>query len=176
MSLNWKDLAKDIGASAPILGTLIGGPAGAAIGTMVSSALGCANTPDDVKVALATNPDAAVKLAQIASDSKTQLQTLLVQSEANRLAADTAAINSVNTTMQAEDKADHWPTYSWRPFCGFVFGVMFGGVYFVLPLAHIPVPVVPTEAWLAMGGILGVASFFRGKAQAAPDVATDPRG
>ena len=67
---------------------------------MVSSALGVANTPDDVSKALAVNPDAAVKLAQIESDSKTQLQTLLVQAEQNRLAADTAAINAVNATMQ----------------------------------------------------------------------------
>lgn len=175
MSLTWKDIAGAVGTAAPVLGTLIGGPAGGAIGAMVSSALGCANTPDDVSKALAVNPDAAVKLAAIEADSKTQLQTLLVQAEANRLAADTSAIQAVNTTMQTEDKAEHWPTYSWRPFVGFVFGVMFGGVYFVLPLAHLPVPVVPTEAWMAIGGVLGVASFFRGKAQAASPAA-DQRG
>jgi hypothetical protein len=174
MSLTWKDVAGAVGSAAPILGTLIGGPAGGAIGAMVSSALGVANTPDAVSQALTVNPDAAVKLAQIESDSKTQLQTLLVQAEQNRLAADTAAIQAVNATMQTEDKADHWPTYSWRPFVGFVFGIMFGGVYFVLPLMHLPVPPVPTEAWMAIGGVLGVASFFRGKAQATGTV--DQRG
>jgi hypothetical protein len=175
MGLTWKDIAGVVGSAAPILGTLVGGPAGAAVGGLISSALGVANTPDDVKVALATNPDAAVKLAQIAATKETELQTLLVQAEQNRLAADTSALLAVNTTMQAEDKSDHWPTYSWRPFVGFVFGVMFGGVYFVLPLAHLPVPVVPTEAWMAIGGVLGVASFFRGKAQAA-SATSDQRG
>ena len=174
--MEWKDIAKMVGGAAPILGTLIGGPAGAAIGAMVASGLGVGNTPDEVSQALTINPDAAVKLKQIEATRQTELQTLLVKSEENRLAADTAAIQAVNATMQVEAKADNWPTYSWRPFCGFVFGIMFLGVYFVLPLAHLPVPVVPTEAWLAIGGVLGVASYFRGKAQADPGIATDSRG
>jgi hypothetical protein len=174
MGLTWKEIAGVVGNAAPILGTLVGGPAGGAIGAMIASGLGCGNTPDDVKTALATNPDAAVKLAQIEKDRQVELQQLVMQSEQNRLANETAQIVAVNTTMQAEDKAEHWPTYSWRPFVGFVFGIMFGGVYFVLPLAHLPVPVVPTEAWMAIGGVLGVASFFRGKAQAAG--AVDQRG
>lgn len=174
--MEWKDLAKVVGGAAPILGTLIGGPAGTAIGAMIAFGLGVGNTPDEVSQALTINPDAAVKLKQIEAARQTELQTLLVQSEANRLAADTAAIQAVNATMQVEAKADHWPTYAWRPFCGFVFGIMFLGVYFVLPLLKLPVPVVPTEAWLAIGGVLGVASYFRGKAQADPGIATDNRG
>jgi uncharacterized membrane protein YdcZ (DUF606 family) len=94
----------------------------------------------------------------------------------NVIAAETQVILAVNATMQVEAKSDHWPTYAWRPFVGFVFGTMFLGVYFVLPLAHLPVPQVPTEAWMAIGGVLGVASFFRGKAQADPRIPTDGRG
>ena len=174
--MDWKDLAGTVGKFAPMLGTLIGGPAGTAIGAMVSAGLGVGNTPNEVAQALQINPDVAVKLRQIESDNQIELQKLLVQSEANRLAADTSAILAVNATMQAEANADHWPTYSWRPFVGFVFGVMFLGVYFVLPLARLPVPAVPTEAWLAIGGVLGVASWFRGKAQADPGIPTDNRG
>lgn len=176
MALTWKDIAADVGLAAPVLGGLIGGPAGAAVGSIVASTLGTANSPDAVKVALATNPDAAVKLAEIEKDKTLGLQGLVVQAEQNRLAQDTQTISTVNATMQAEAKSDHWPTYTWRPFCGFVFGIMFGGTYFVLPLCHVPVPQVPTEAWFAMGGILGVASWFRGKAQASPDVPADSRG
>jgi hypothetical protein len=174
--MDWKDLTSTVGKFAPLLGTLIGGPAGTAIGAMVASGLGVGSTPDEVSQALTINPDAAVKLKQIEADRQVELQKLLVQSEANRLAADTSAILAVNTTMQAEAKSDHWPTYTWRPFVGFVFGVMFLGVYFVLPLLKMPVPAVPTEAWFAIGGVLGVASWFRGKAQADPGIATDNRG
>jgi len=166
--MEWKDIAKTVGAAAPVLGTLLGGPAGGGIGAIIASVLGVGATPDDVSQALTVNPEAAVKLKQIEKERQVELQTLLVQAEANRLASDTAVIASVNATMQAETKSEHWPSYSWRPFCGFVFGLMFFGTYFVLPVLKLPVPVVPTEAWLAMGGVLGVASWFRGKAQADP--------
>jgi hypothetical protein len=174
--MDWKSLAGTVGKYAPLLGTLIGGPAGPAIGAMISAGLGVGNDPTEVAQALQINPDVAVKLKQIESDNKIELQKLVVQSEANRLAADTSAILAVNATMQAEAKSDHWPTYTWRPFVGFVFGVMFLGVYFVLPLMRMPVPTVPTEAWFAIGGVLGVASWFRGKAQADPGIPTDNRG
>lgn len=173
--MNWKDIAGLVGSAAPMLGSLIAGPAGGAVGAMIASGLGCGNTPSDVQTALATNPDAAVKLAQIEKDRQVELQQLIVQAEQNRLAADTSTILAVNTTMQTEAKSDHWPTYSWRPFVGFVFGIMFGGCYFVLPLLKLPVPAVPTEAWMAIGGILGVASYFRGKTQAI-NASTDARG
>ena len=169
--MNWKDIAADVGKSAPILGTILGGPVGAAVGTvgsLIASALGVANTPDAVSQALSVNPDAAVKLAEIEKDKTLGLQQLAVQSAANALAADTAAIQAVNQTMIAETKAEHWASWLWRPFLGFVTGVMILGCYFVLPLAKIPVPVVPESAWLLLGSILGVASFFRGKAQADP--------
>lgn len=168
--MDWKEIAALVGKSAPILGTLLTGPAGAAVavGGMIASALGTGNTPDEVAVALTSNPDAAVKLKEIEKQRQVELQALAVQHAANELSADTARIQAVNSTMQAEAAAEHWPTYSWRPFCGFVFGVTFFGVYFVLPLMKLPVPAVPFEAWAALGAILGVASWFRGKAQADP--------
>lgn len=174
--MNWKDITGLVGNVAPMLGTLVAGPAGGAVGSIISSALGCANTPDDVKVALATNPDAAVKLAQIEKDRAVELQQLLVQSENNRLAADTSAIAAVNQTMIAETKAEHWASWMWRPYMGFVTGTMIFGCYFVLPLAKIPSPVIPSEVWLFLGSVLGVASYFRGKAQADPANPAPTRG
>jgi len=46
----------------------------------------------------------------------------------------------------------------------------------VLPMLKLPVPVVPSEVWLMLGGILGIASFFRGKMQASAEVPSDNRG
>ncbi len=175
MSINWKDIANDVGKVAPLLGTLLGGPAGAAVGSIVSSALGTGNDPSSVLAGL-TSPDAAVKLKQIESDQAVNLQKLTVEAEANRLAAETAQAQAVNASIQAEAKSDHWPTYTWRPFIGFCFGFAWIGVYLVLPLLKIPSPVIPSEAWLAVGGVLGVASFFRGKMQADPTIPTDNRG
>lgn len=159
-----------------MLGTLVGGPAGAVIGTMIASSLGVAPTPDAVTAALQSNPDAAVKLQEIEANRQVELQQMLLQTEQSRLATEAAMLESVNKTMQAEAVSEHWPTYSWRPFCGFVFGVTFFGVYFVLPLLRLSVPSVPFEAWAALGAILGVASWFRGKAQADPSVPTNNKG
>lgn len=173
--MQWSDIAGAVGKVAPILGTLIAGPAGSAVGALVASALGSPADPQSVSVALA-NPDAAVRLRQIEASRQTELHGLLVQAEGNRLAAETSQLQAVNATMQAEAASNHWPTYSWRPFCGFIFGVTFFGCYFVLPLMERTIPNVPFEAWAALGAILGVASWYRGKMQADPKIPTDNRG
>lgn len=173
--MDWKDVAGAVGKAAPILGTLLGGPAGAVVGGLVASALGVGSTPDEVSQALATNPEAAVKLKQIEADRQVRLQELLVQAASAEITAASAAIQSVNATMQAEAKADHWPTYSWRPAIGFVFAAYVASL-FVLPLFDkTPVALSP-DMTLAIGGILGVASWFRGRMQADPRVPADSRG
>lgn len=165
--MNWSDVGNKLrsiaGVSLPAIGTALGGPGGAAIGVMLSKALGTDATPD--AVAAAIDPEAAVKLQQIEADlAKAQID------------ADAAGMQAVNTTMQVEAKADHFPTYSWRPFIGFCFGIVWLGDYFLLPLLHISVPVVPPEGWMAIGAVLGVASWYRGKMQANPAVPSDNRG
>lgn len=92
--MQWTDIASVVGKAAPLLGGLLAGPAGAAVGGLVASALGTAATPDAVSQALATNPDAAVKLADIEARRAVELQALLIQSEQNRLSAETAAMQA----------------------------------------------------------------------------------
>ena len=92
--MDWKDIAGIVGKAAPILGTLVGGPAGAAIGGLIASALGTDNTPDAIQVAIATNPDAALKLASLESDNKVKLQGMMFAHADNEIAASTAAIQA----------------------------------------------------------------------------------
>jgi hypothetical protein len=99
--MDWKDIAGIVGKSAPMLGTLIGGPAGAAVGALVASALGTGSTPDEVSQALATSPDAAVKLRQIEADRTVKLQELVEQHAATVIAAQTAQLQT-----EAADRAD----------------------------------------------------------------------
>lgn len=173
--MDWKDIQADVAAAAPVLGTLIGGPAGGAIGSIVASALGTSNDAAAVQQAIRTSPDAAVKLRQIEADQKVKLQELVVTAANNQLIADTAAIASVNTSIQAEAKSDHWPTYSWRPFIGYTFGIYVISLA-ALPLFHIQPVILTPDITLTIGGILGIASFFRGKMQADPNVKSDNRG
>lgn len=173
--MDWKDIAGVVGKTAPLLGTLLAGPAGGAVGGIIASVLGTGNTVEEVSAALA-NPEAAVKLRQIEADRQTKLAELAADQAKAEIAAAAQVVTAVNQTIQAEAASNHWPTYTWRPFIGFVTGGMVLGIYFVLPLAHLPVPAVPESVWLMLGGILGVASWFRGKAQADPRIPTDNRG
>ena len=83
--MNWSDIAGVVGKAAPVIGTLLGGPAGAAVGGLISSALGTDNSPQAVSTALAADPDALVKLKELQTNAKVQLQQLAVTAELNRL-------------------------------------------------------------------------------------------
>jgi len=88
--MNWSDLENAIGKAAPILGTLLGGPAGGAVGALISSSLGISNTPDELNAAIAADPALAEKLQEIQINSKNELQKLQVTAAQNQLVAATA--------------------------------------------------------------------------------------
>ena len=92
--MNWKDLTGVVGKIAPMLGAALGGPAGGAVGSMISAALGVDNTPDAVAEAVKTNPEAAVKLAEIQANL-----------EIARLNADTAQHSETEQTARAEQQS-----------------------------------------------------------------------
>ena len=120
MNIDWSSIKDDVAKVAPLLGTLVGGPAGGTVGAMISSALGCDPHPDAVAQALKTDPQAAVKLRQMELDNKVELQKLLVQSESNRLAAETNQLTEINKTMRAEAAANDAYVRRWRPTYGYV--------------------------------------------------------
>jgi hypothetical protein len=78
--------------------------------------------------------------------------------------------------MQAEAAAEHWPTYSWRPAIGFAVAFNLISASIVVFIAYIFKPTLVSDipnmltAQAALNGvampILGIASWFRGKAQA----------
>ena len=178
--MEWKDVSAIVGKSAPLLGGLLGGPAGTAIGGIVASALGSEGTPDAVRQAIATDPNAAVKLAQIEADQKVKLQELSTKQAGVLIDAMTQTTAAVNQTIQVEAHAEHWPTYSWRPMIGLAVAlavvltvltvflaygeaVMFGRSE---ALAQLPGVLAAVAGIIAVvSPILGIASWFRGKMQ-----------
>lgn len=88
--MNWSDVGRVVGSAAPMVGTLLGGPAGAAVGALVASALNVPNDPESVNAVLAGNPDALVKVQELQINAKVQLQQLAVTAESNRLQAEAA--------------------------------------------------------------------------------------
>jgi hypothetical protein len=177
--VNWSDIGKNILGAAPIIGTLLGGPAGAAVGaaaSIVSSALGVEAKPDAFDAALKSDPDALAKVRQAELAQQTKLAELQVEAAKNQLAADTQRIQAVNATMQAEAKSEHWAVWFWRPFNGLLFAPAIVAVYFVLPIVGVAVPHVPEVAWGMWGGLLGVTAWHSGVQQRVEAGETDTLG
>ena len=131
--MDWKDVGKSIASIAPALSgilaaTGVGAPAAAAVaatGALISSALGVPNDPDSVGAALMTNPDATVKIKQIEADHGDHLAAIAQQTAATELNAQVSQLQTVNETMQTEDKTR---AFSWRDFWGYISGVAFAVV------------------------------------------------
>jgi len=88
--MNWSDIGRVIGGAAPVLGTLLGGPAGGAVGGLIAAALGTPSNPDAVNAALTNNPDAIVRIQELQVNARVQLEQLAVTAEMNRMQAEGA--------------------------------------------------------------------------------------
>jgi hypothetical protein len=191
--MDWKDIAVAVGKAAPLLGTLLGGPAGAAaaVGGMIASALGTGASPEEVRQALATSPEAIVKLREIEATRQARLQELATDQAKAELAAAAQNAGDVNRTMRAESESEHWPTYSWRPAIGFavalavllavltVFGAYGAAIIWDRSegLAHLPGVLAAIAGIIGVvSPVLGIASWFRGRKQTNLAVPSAHRG
>lgn len=82
------------------------------------------------------------------------------------------AVKAVNETMQAEAKSEHWIQYSWRPFFGFTCIGLIVNNYILVPYSKalglgVEVLVIPSEIWIMMMAVLGVAAYTRGQEKTA---------
>jgi hypothetical protein len=187
--MDWKDIAKSVASAAPLLSgvlaaTGVGAPVAAVVaaaGALVSSALGVPNTPDDVAKALQTDPDAAVKLAQIEADHGAAMAQAAATTTNAELAANLSQVQAVNATMQVEDKTR---AFSWRDFWGYVSGTGFGFVVAVIcylvvgavwhhqPDLMAPIPAIVgafTTLFAIAAGVLGVQSGIEAHHQGIAD-------
>lgn len=151
--MQWSDIAADVAKVAPVLGTVIGGPAGGAVGSLLATALGVANSPSDVQAALLADPDAAVKIKTLES----QVQIAQITSASQQ-------VTDVNKTLQTEAMGGSFWQRNHHAFESTMTILFVIGVYFVLPLVHIAVPVIPEFAFMMIGGILGITAWQRGQA------------
>jgi len=158
----------------------------------VAQAVTGASTPDAALAAIQADPNLAMQFQTKVVESQVELAQIAADVEKAQIAADQANTAAINQTMQVEAKADHWPTYSWRPFVGFCFGLLgllagltVAGAYIGVMAFHtnpailgqVPGMLGSEAAVMAtMAPVLGIASYFRGKMQANPAISTDNRG
>jgi hypothetical protein len=109
--VSWDKVKSLVSKSAPLLGTLIGGPVGSAV-TLVASALGTNETPDAIEQAIKADPEAALKLRTVEDNNRTALEQAII-------AADVAMFSEQHKTIRAElASEDKFKSY-WRPAFGY---------------------------------------------------------
>lgn len=79
MSKSWKEVGKKIADVAPILGGVLGGPAGSSIGTLVASVLGTKADPTEVYETLEKNPELLIKMKELEHEERKHLRELKFQ-------------------------------------------------------------------------------------------------
>jgi len=84
--VKWSDLGKTVAQFAPVAGSLLGGPAGGAIGSLIASSFGVENEPTAIAQAISSDPDAAVKLRQFEMMHKEKLENLKLDTIKTELA------------------------------------------------------------------------------------------
>ncbi len=153
--MEWKDLGAIVGKAAPLLGSILTGNVPGAVlagAQILGSVFGTEASPDAIHKAVAADPQAAVKLAEIEANNRTELQRLLVTAEANRLAAETAQYRIEVDDRQGARQREI-ATGSRMPAVLSIFLVL--GFFAVLGAMLSGMAIIPKEYELMVGQLIG---------------------
>ena len=112
MDWSWDGVKNLISSAAPMLGTALGGPAGAAVGGLITKALGVEESPEAIEAELRRDPAALLKLKGLEAD------------------LERARIETRGRVVTAEAQGESWLQRNWRPLTMIWFGVLIGGHWF----------------------------------------------
>ena len=111
--MNWSDIGKMVGNAAPMVGSLLLGGPGAAVGGLVAQALGVNNDPNEVSKALKSDPEAYERIKRLEMENEQEFRRMVLESE-------TAKLATVNKTMRAEAASNDGFVRRWRPTFGYL--------------------------------------------------------
>ncbi|EGR3202504.1 TPA: hypothetical protein NKV98_003946 [Vibrio parahaemolyticus] len=153
----WEKVKSLIGSAAPLVGTLIGGPAGGAVAGMVASALGVENSPEAIEQALINNSDALLQIKQLESDERVKLRELAFQHAELESEERKLAMTQQAATTQAEYASNDPFVRRWRPMWGytlcFSWALMFLGLFAVMVIE-------PTETANVINAIVALTPLI----------------
>ena len=151
--MNWSDVGSIVTKSAPYIGGLLGGPAGAAVGALIANELGVKNDPDSINSAILASPDAIARIKEVEINAKIQLQQLavqMVQVDTAQYVAEAADRDSARTLATAQPNDMVRPTLTFVMLAGSLFIV--GAILLGVATEVLKDPIVAATA----GTILGV--------------------
>lgn len=173
----WDKVKKGLAGAAPLLGTVLGGPGGGALGSLVASVLGTDDEPEAIAVAIeGASPEQLTRLKEIQLNNHAAIERLMIEQGIVEAKSDASKIESVNATMRVETKAEDPWTRRWRPFWGYMtagaFFMVIGFLcYFIVTataaeLMLLPAIVTAIATLFAIpGAILGATAWHRGVMQ-----------
>lgn len=153
----WETVKDLLGRAAPLLGTVIAGPAGAGIAAAVASVLGVEATPEAIENELRTNPEALVMLKRLESQERVRLRELAfkhaeLESDERKL-----ALSSQAATQQAEIASNDAYVRRWRPTFGYAMCLAWVLLFFGLAFALV---FHPTQAAAVVNSVVALTPLF----------------
>jgi hypothetical protein len=112
-----------VGDAAPIVLSALGGPAGAAVGGMIASALGVSST-SQISAAIATDPAAAAKIRELEIQKGLDIATMDAQARTAQIRANEAGIKRLGLFG------------AWEDAVGWVCAAIFAEAFLILPVAQ----------------------------------------
>ena len=103
---DWTKVGQRLADIAPMLGTVVGGPAGTAIGSVIAATLGTANNPDAVLAEIKRNPEAALKLKELEHAERASIRAQALAMAQNEVQL--AGLEMADQQQARSVHKDHW--------------------------------------------------------------------
>ena len=122
---DWAAIGRKVADAAPLLGTALGGPAGAALGALVASTLGTAGSPAEVMKKLQTDPAAFIRVQELEQQERESLRGYVLEM---------AKAEMQDQQQAREVHKDHWmPALLTLILAAMVSGMTWGLFVFAIP-------------------------------------------
>jgi len=164
--MNLMDFGKELARiGLPLLGAALPLPGGAALGQLLASKItgDPGAKPEDILAQLSQNADALAKAKELEMKHEETILQIQVDAEKSARDAEQRQLETINATIQADARGSGWFQRNHHGIECLLSVITVLCVYFGLPLAHVPVPDVPANAWLMLMAFTGVAAWQHGQ-------------
>ncbi|PHX05493.1 hypothetical protein [Vibrio splendidus] len=115
----WEQVKSIVGQAAPLVGSLLGGPSGNAVGSLLAGVLGVKDSPEEIIKELLHNPEALLKIVEFQAQHSNKLQALALDQYTKQL-------------EDSQDARDHNSEHWMPPLLTLILCAMVAGMYYSL--------------------------------------------